>query len=87
MNKYIIKKYVSKLCLDDVKNFIIKNNIDATDNEVKIIYNYIKNDWYELIYGDYNSIFIKIKPYLSNENYQNMINLYNEYKEKYKSYL
>ena len=39
--KDIIKKYISLLTLDDLKNFAKKENIDYTEDEAIIIYNFI----------------------------------------------
>jgi hypothetical protein len=87
MHKYIIKHYIDKLRLIDVKNFISDNNYNVTDDELHIIYNTIKNDWYKLLYGDYKSVFNKIKSHFNKDTYNNMIELYHYYKNKYKSYL
>lgn len=87
MHKYIIKHYIDKLRLTDVKKFISDNNYNVTDDELHIIYNTIKNDWHELLYGNYNSVFNKIKSHFNEDTYNDMINLYHYYKNKYKSYL
>ena len=71
--------YINKLTKDDIKNYIIKNNYDVKDNEIDIIYFYIKN-YHEEFFNDPNLILNKIKNDLSASTYQEIIKLYNQYK-------
>jgi hypothetical protein len=45
MNKLIILNYINKLKKEDIYNFSLKENIELNDNELDIIYDYIKNDF------------------------------------------
>ena len=43
MNKLIIINYIKRLTKNDIFNYCINNNIPLTDEELDIIYYYIKN--------------------------------------------
>ena len=87
MYKSIIKNYIKKINVEDVLNFSLKNNINLSEVEANIILNYIKQDYETIIYGDPKNIFDELKTKLDKENYIKIINLYYEFKEKYKNYL
>ncbi|MBQ9181667.1 MAG: DUF2624 family protein [Bacilli bacterium] len=87
MYKSIIKNYIKKLNVEDVLNFSLKNNINLSEVEANIILNYIKQDYETIIYGDPKNIFNELKTKLDKENYIKIINIYYEFKEKYKNYL
>lgn len=86
IEKYL-KFYISKMKKEDIKTFCLKNNIKIEDKEIDIVYNYIKENWYEICFYDTEITLNKIKPLLSQESYEEAKKLIIEYKEKYKSYL
>lgn len=83
----LIKRYVDKITINDVYDFALKENIKLNDNEAKIIYSYIKNNWKEIIFDDYKPILEKAKPNLNSETYLKIEELIIKFKNKYKSYL
>lgn len=85
--KYIIKKYVDNLNINDIISFGYKNNIIIDKNEASIINYYLKNNLDVLLYGDPSSIITDLKNKLDKEKAKKIINLYYLYKEKYKDYL
>lgn len=87
MNDFLIKNYISKITTKDIDSFARKNNIELTKEEIKIIDNYIKNDWKTIIYGNSENILNELKQKLDNEKYQKIEKLYIESKNKYKNYL
>lgn len=86
IEKYL-KFYISKMNKNDIKNYCIKNNITIDDDELEIIYTYIKENWYEMCFNDTSVTLNKIKKVLKPESYKIAEKLIIEYKEKYKSYL
>ena len=78
----IIKNYINKLNRNDIKQFISKNNIRYTEEEIDTIYSFIINNYNDLTNGNTN-IFNNLKNKISSELYQNLLNLYLEYKNKY----
>jgi len=87
MNEFLIKNYISKLTLNDINTFAIKNGIELNEEELKIIEKYIRNDWRTIIYGNPRPILNELKEKLNQIEYQKIENLYVEFKEKYKNYL
>ena len=80
--KDIIKKYINLLTLDDIKDFAKKENIDYTEDEAIIIYNFIMYYYNDLL--DENiKVFELIKNKISPKLYKDLLNLYIDYKQKY----
>ena len=80
--KQLIKNYVSNLTKEQVADFSKSKNIFLNDNELDFVYTYIKNNYDKLITNP-NIDLSKYKQYLSEENYNKIVNLVNEYKKKY----
>ena len=83
----IIKSYINNINIDDLNILLIKNNIYLDNNELNILYKYIKNDWYTFIYEDPNTILNDLKNKITLDNYNKLYNIYIEAKEKYRNYL
>jgi hypothetical protein len=87
MNEFLIKNYISKITKEDINKFAKKHNIELTNEELKLVEQYIKNDWKTIIYGNPKPILDSLKEKLNQETYQKIENLYIEFKDKYKHYL
>lgn len=85
--KNIIKNYINNLEIHDVKAFLFSKEIDASDDEIRIIFEYIKRDWETIIYKDASTIFKELEQKLSNKTYISLIILYKEALKKYRDYL
>ena len=84
MYEKLIKECVLKLTEEDILKFAKKKGITITDEEIKTIYMYIKNYWKEFYKGDPTDLFLELKEKLSKDVYDEILNLYNEYKKKIK---
>ena len=84
MKDYLIIEYVKKLTVDDVKNFAKLKNINISDSEAIILYNYIKNHYQELLNND-SKIIKEIKDQINPNTFKEVYKLYLEYKIKYLS--
>ena len=80
--KDIIKKYISLLTLDDIKDFAKKENIDYTEDEAIIVYNFIMYYYNDLLYENIK-VFEHIKNKINPNLYKKLLHLYIEYKQKY----
>ena len=58
---YIIKEYIKNITEKDIVNFAEKEGIKLLNDEVKIIYMYIKNYWEVLLNQDSTFIFEELK--------------------------
>ena len=87
MNDFLIKNYISRITIEDIKKKKKKHNIELSKEELKLIEQHIKNDWKTIIYGNPKPILDNLKEKLNQEKYQKIENLYIEFKDKYKHYL
>jgi len=83
----IIKNYINNMNIKDLNILLIKNDIHLNNNELDILYNHLKNDWYTFIYEDSTPILNDIKNSFTPNNYNKLYNIYINAKEKYKNYL
>ena len=84
MYEALIKEYLKRLSLKDINDFTAKNKIILQKNEDKIIYDFIMENWKEVYKGNAKLAFEKLKKNVSNETYNNVITLYNQFKNKIK---
>ena len=87
MSEFLIKNYVSKLTLSEIDSFSRKQGLSLSDEELKLIYDYIKSDWHTIVYGNPRPILDSLKSKLDDFSYNKIEKLYVEFKEKYKNYL
>ncbi len=81
MNKLIILKYMEKLTKEDIKKYIDKEKLMINDDEVNIIYLYLKKDS-EKVLNNTQEVINELKDIISMEAYNTLINLYQKYKNK-----
>ena len=81
--EYLIKEYLKKLEVDDIKKFAIKNNIKIADTETIILYTYAKKYYQDFINGNDKEIIKELKNKLSSNTFKEVYKLYLEYKIKY----
>jgi hypothetical protein len=79
MNKLIIYEYINRLKKEDIIVFCNKRNIVVTDNDINIIYSYVKND-YKRFFSNPDSVIKELKNKVSNNAYNELMNLYDKYK-------
>ena len=82
MNIYLISEYVNRMQKQDVNNFALKQGITLDNEELDIIYNYIKNNYKTLIYGNPKVILEEIKFKVKPLTYNKIENLYIKFKDK-----
>ncbi len=78
----IIENYIPKLTTNDLKVFAAKNNIEYTEDELLIVYQFIKYHYHDLL--DQNiKVFEEIKEKINPNLYKKLLHLYIDYKQKY----
>ena len=87
MIEKLIGEYVNRMTLNDVKNFAKENSINLKNKEAELIFQYIKNDWHTLVYGNPRPILDEIKNKMDLDTYHKAEKLYIHFKEKYQNYL
>ncbi len=84
MYDVLIKEYLKRLSLNDIDKFALKNGITLKPNENKIIYDFIMQNWQEVYNGNSEKSFLKLKEKVSKETYDEVIKLFNTFKNKIK---
>ncbi len=87
MKDKLLKNYINNLKKEDINAFALNNNITLSNEELDIIYDTIKNDYSNLLYGNHDEVFEKLKNKVSTDNYDKIIDLFFEYKKKYAYFL
>ncbi len=81
MKKELLKSYINKLTKEDIINYLSKECIPASNEEIDMIYNAIKNDYNEILESDFNSYISNYKLTFNKTLYMKIIEKYNEYKK------
>ena len=87
MIENLIKEHINKLTISDVKSFAKDNNIYLSDEEANNIYDIVKRNWKELVYGDSNGIFESNRFKIEDKNYDKIKDLFDLFKKKYQRFL
>ena len=82
-----IKNYINNINIYDLNIFLNINDIYLNDNELNILYDYLKNDWYTFIYEDPTYILNDLKNKITVDKYNKLYDIYIKEKEKYRNYL
>ena len=80
--KELVKKYINRLSINDLEKFAKKNNISYTKEELNTVYNFILNNYNDLL-NENIRVFENIKNKISPTLYKKLLNLYIDYKQKY----
>ena len=80
MNRLLIYEYINRLKRDDIINFCNVKEINISNNEIDIVYNYIKND-YKRFFNNPDEVLNEVKSKVSDNAYNIIIELYNKYKK------
>ncbi len=86
MKYFILKKYIDKLTLEDIKNFAYNNNISLTKEETNDSFYFIKNNWQKILDNDDVAI-CEIRKKFDSNKAKKIEQLYFEYKQKYQKFL
>ena len=82
MNIYLINEYVNRLKVSDITYYAEKQGITLDKDQAKLIYDYIKNDYRTIIYGNPKDILNEIKFKVKPLTYNKIENLYILFKDK-----
>ena len=81
MKKELLKNYISRLTKQDIINYLSKECIPASNEEIDMIYSAIKNDYEEILNTNFMSYISNYKLSFNPELYKKIIEKYNEYKK------
>ena len=80
MNRLLIYEYINRLKRDDIVKFCNVKEINVSNNEIDIVYSYIKND-YKRFFNNPDEVLNEVKSKVSDNAYNIIIELYNKYKK------
>lgn len=85
MYSNLIKKYLPLLTKEKIEQYALNNSIVLSKREIDILYDTLKNtnNIDLLLSTNYEQVFKKIKPYIKEENYNKIKNLFLQYKNKF----
>ena len=83
MNRLLIYEYINRLRRDDIIKFCNIKGININDNDIDIIYSYIKND-YKRFFDNPIIVLNEIKNKVSDTTFKVILVLYDKYKNKIK---
>ena len=87
MNRFFILNYIRKLEKNDIINFSKKQNIPLTDEEVDVIYFYIKNRYQDFFMGCEKELLEEIKKKVSHDTYLKILEYYSLYLPSFYTFL
>lgn len=82
MNIYLITEYVKRMTKEDINRFSLKQGIILDNEELDIVYNYIKDNYKTILYGNPKDILLEIKEKVKPLTYNKIENLYMKFKDK-----
>ena len=85
MNQFFILNYIKKLTKNDIVNFASKQNISLRDDEIDVIYSYIKTRYSDFFAGREKELLLEIKEQVSSSTYIQILDYYQLYLEKVKN--
>jgi len=86
MKDKLINEYVSRMNIEDVRKFAIKNGITLSEEELNIVYNHAKNNWRTICFGNPRAILDDLKRKINPFSYQKIESLYIYFKNKYNNF-
>ena len=84
--KSLLKNYIEKLTLDEIRDFGIKKGIKITDTEYQFILDLVQENFNDLLKNE-NKYLNMIEQRINPEEFKKIKELYLFYKNKYKDYL
>lgn len=83
----LLERYINKLSIEDINNFLIKKDIYLNNEELEFTYKFVKKNWNQIL-SDPNTFNINnYKDKYSIENFKKINNLVKESYIKYRKYL
>jgi hypothetical protein len=83
INDYLLQIFIEKISKDDINDFARKQGVTLDENELDIIYEYLKKYWRTFYYGNPLSLLEELKAKLSSTTYAKIENLYMQAKERF----
>ena len=83
----IIGAYINKLTKDDINKFAISKGANLSNEELEFTYSFIKKNWKDVLKNPSIFDIERYSKYYSNDNFIKIKQVFNEYFQKFSSYL
>ena len=84
--KSLLKNYIEKLSLDELREFGMKHDINISNEEYQFILDLVQGNFEDLLQNE-NKYLSIVEQKINSEEFNKIKALYSKYKEKYKGYL
>jgi len=78
----LIKEYIDNIDEYTIDKYAKSQNINLSDDELKVLYLYLKNYWQVFLKGNPNDLFKELEQQINKDNLDKIKELYQKYKEK-----
>lgn len=86
MYDYIIEEYIKKITKEDIINFASKKKVTLTNDELDIIYDYLKKYWKTFYKGNPSELLEELSHKINPDTFSKIKELYIEFKNKISYY-
>ncbi|MEI3530329.1 MAG: hypothetical protein V8Q75_04560 [Bacilli bacterium] len=87
MIQKLIANKIKNITKDNLKQLANEHHISLNDKEINYLYYKLHHDWYDFIYNDPTPILNDIKANINKDSFDQLLIIYNQYKDKYQGYL
>lgn len=84
--KSLIKNYVDKLTIDNLREFAVKNDISLNQNELEYLLNLVQNNFEDILVNEDKYLNL-VQNNINSEAFVKVKELFLYYKNRYKGYL
>ena len=84
--KSLVKNYIDKLTIDNLKEFALKNQINLNNKELEYLLNLTKNHFEDILVNEDKYLNL-VQNNINSEAFVKVKELYLYYKNRYKGYL
>lgn len=82
MNIEFVYEYVRRMTKRDLETFALREGIVLDNNELSILYDYIKTNYKKIIDDDSENTLKEVKSMVKSKTYDKILALYDKFKEK-----
>ncbi len=84
INDYLLQIYIEKISKNDINSFAVKQGVTLDEDELNVIYEYLKKHWRTFYYGNPKTLLEELKVKLKPDTYYKLEALYKEARERFK---
>jgi hypothetical protein len=83
----IIERYIERISKDDINSFLISKDIHLNETELDFTYNFIKKNYKDVLNNPTLFDINRYSNYYTKENFSKITKVYQEYFNRYSTYL